>query len=391
MTGLSGKLTIAGITLALIAGLIALESTSTAVAEERANLSQEAGAEKKGAQSPPSPCCEEPPPPPKKEEISDDCCDVPAPAEGTDPHADRAVSIGEIPDTACLDQNGTPLSFRSDLLEGKTVAINFFFSTCKTICPPLTATFRKVQLELGEELGKDVRLISISVDPGNDVPARLKEFSAMFGADEGWSFLTGKKQEIDGLLYALGAATPEKFDHTPMILVGNLGSGEWQRTYGLAPASKIVEVIAGVDARAKDAALEREAAAYFPNRILVDQHGTKVRFYDDLLRDRMVVMHVMFTRCTSICPPLLTNLAKVTELLGDRLGRDVELISITVDPAYDTPENLLEYSRAFGAPAGWRFLTGKPDDVKAVLEKLGAWVDDPDAHNAWLILWTGRT
>ena len=320
---------------------------------------------------------------PEKSGGDDGCC--PAPADA-DPHVEHTVTLGEIPDTIVIDQDGVEHAFRSGLLEGRTVAINFFFSTCKTICPPLTATFRKVQQELSADLGEEVRLISISVDPGNDVPARLKRFSSMFGAEEGWSFLTGNKQQIDTLLVALGAATADKFDHTPMILVGNLDSGEWRRTYGLAPASDIAAVIRGVHARAAEGRASRDAAEYFPNRVLVDQHGRSVRFYDDLLRGRAAVLHVMFTRCESICPPMLTNIAKLADLLGDRLGDEVEILSITVDPAHDTPERLLEYSKAFGAREGWRFLTGEVDDVRAVLEKLGAWVEDPDAHNAWLII-----
>src|SRR6185295_9494228 len=83
-----------------------------------------------------------------------------------------------IPDTVVYDQDGKKLHFYTDLVKGKTVAINFIFTTCATICPPLTATFRKVQQELGGRKGSDVQLISISVDPVTDVPERLKAFSA---------------------------------------------------------------------------------------------------------------------------------------------------------------------------------------------------------------------
>lgn len=313
----------------------------------------------------------------------DHCCDAPDPA---DPHATKSTTLEEIPDTLVIDQDGQQWRFRSDLLEGKTVAISFFFTTCKTVCPPLTATFRSVQQHFEESLGDEIQLISISVDPTHDIPARLKQFSQMFNAQPGWKFLTGQKQEIDRLLLALGAATPNKFDHTPMILVGNIGSGEWRRTYGLAPASSIVEVIERIHTRAVASTPSMDAKKYFPNRLLIDQHGESGYFYEDYLKNRMVMIHVMFTRCTSICPPMLTNLSKVCELLGDRMGRDVELLSITVDPSHDTPEILLEYSKAFGAPEGWKFLTGEVEDVREVLSKLGAWVEDPENHNAWLIL-----
>jgi cytochrome oxidase Cu insertion factor (SCO1/SenC/PrrC family) len=149
----------------------------------------------------------------------------------------------QIPDVMVLDQDGNKLRFFSDLVKDRTVAINFIFTTCTTICPPLAATFRRVQQEMGDRVGSDIRLISISVDPVTDVPERLKAFSAKFKAAAGWTFITGGKSEIDLLLKALGAAVADKNDHTPMVLVGNESAGYWTRTYGLAPASVLVKVI----------------------------------------------------------------------------------------------------------------------------------------------------
>jgi cytochrome oxidase Cu insertion factor (SCO1/SenC/PrrC family) len=161
-------------------------------------------------------------------------------------------------------------------VRGKTVAINFIFTTCTTICPPLTATFRKVQQELGERVGRDIELISISVDPTTDVPERLKEFSAKFKAAPGWTFVTGSKPEIDQLLGALGAAVGDKNDHTPMLLIGNDAAGYWTRTYGLAPAATLVKVIneaasrKGGEASRSDAAMPQtgaNASAQTPRRL----------------------------------------------------------------------------------------------------------------------------
>ncbi|MEK6409149.1 MAG: SCO family protein, partial [Acidobacteriota bacterium] len=131
-------------------------------------------------------------------------------------------------------------------------AINFIFTTCTTICPPLAATFRRVQQEMGDRVGRDVILISISVDPVIDVPERLKAFAAKFKAGPGWIFVTGNKHEIDLVLKALGAAVSDKTDHTPMVLVGKEAAGYWTRTYGLAPASVLVKVI--TDAASKSGA-----------------------------------------------------------------------------------------------------------------------------------------
>jgi cytochrome oxidase Cu insertion factor (SCO1/SenC/PrrC family) len=149
-----------------------------------------------------------------------------------------------IPDTPVVDQAGRKLNFYSDLVKGKTVAINFIFTTCTTICPPLTATMRRVQQELGERVGRDIELISVSVDPATDTPERLASFSSKFKAAPGWTFITGSKPEIDSLLRALGAAAADRNDHTPMLLIINDQTGKWTRTYGLAPAAQISGLIA---------------------------------------------------------------------------------------------------------------------------------------------------
>ena len=99
-----------------------------------------------------------------------------------------------IPDVEVLDQDGNALHFYRDLIKDKTVAINFIFTNCTTICPPLAATFARVQKEMGDKVGKDVHFISISVDPLTDTPERLKAWGAKFKAGAGWTFVTGEKQ-----------------------------------------------------------------------------------------------------------------------------------------------------------------------------------------------------
>ena len=161
----------------------------------------------------------------------------PAPAASSD-----SFSSTRIPDAPVLDQNGKQLNFYSDLIKGRTVAINFVFTTCTTICPPLTATFRRVQQDAATR-GLNVQLISVSVDPTTDTPERLRDFAAKFKAEPGWTFVTGDKAQIDSVLQALGAAVSNKNDHTPMILIGNDASDYWTRAYGLTSPTKIVELI----------------------------------------------------------------------------------------------------------------------------------------------------
>ena len=163
-------------------------------------------------------------------------------AADSEPKSSEGFSSMKIPNALVLDQNGKQLNFYTDLIKGKTVAINFIFTTCTTICPPLTATFRRVQQEAATR-GLPVQLISISVDPTTDTPERLRDFAAKFKAEPGWTFVTGDKAEIDSVLRALGAAVSNKNDHTPMVLIGNDTSDYWTRTYGLTSPAKIVEII----------------------------------------------------------------------------------------------------------------------------------------------------
>ena len=139
--------------------------------------------------------------------------------------------------------DGRQVRFYSDLVKDKTVVINFIFTTCTTICPPLGATFARVQRELGERAGRDVYFISISVDPATDTPERLKAWGAKFKAGPGWTFVTGAKPQVDEVLRALAASTARREDHTPTVLIGNDARGQWTRTYGMAAPSRIIQII----------------------------------------------------------------------------------------------------------------------------------------------------
>jgi cytochrome oxidase Cu insertion factor (SCO1/SenC/PrrC family) len=303
-----------------------------------------------------------------------------------------------IPETSVLDQNGRRLDFYKDLVKGRTVAINFIFTTCTTVCPPLTANFRRVQQLLGERASSEVSLISVSVDPATDTPERLKAFADKFKAGPGWTFVTGGKSEMDALLRSLGAAVADKTDHTPLILVGNDASGQWTRTYGLSPAATIVKVIDEAAAHKPDAGARAEAqpdaekshsaaaASYFPNHTLITQDDKPVRFYDDMLKGKVVLINFMFTQCKGVCSPMTANLAKVQSYLGGRVGREVSMISISVDPANDTPAVLKAYAAKHKAGPGWYFLTGKKENVDWVLYKLGGYVAEPGQHTSVLII-----
>lgn len=165
-----------------------------------------------------------------------------------------------IPDVDVLDQDGKQLHFYTDLIKGKTVAINFIFTNCTTICPPLAATFARVQKEMGDKVGREVHFISISVDPLTDTPERLKAWGAKFRAGAGWTFVTGDKPDIEKLLNALGASVARREDHSPTVIVGNDLKGVWTRTYGLARTSQMVGLILDVMAGKTDDATTKETA-----------------------------------------------------------------------------------------------------------------------------------
>lgn len=132
-------------------------------------------------------------------------------------------------DTVLLDQDGRPVKFASEAVGGRIVAINFIYTTCTTVCPLTSATFKRVQGKLGNRLGKDVRLISISLDPGTDTPARLREMAGHYRAKPGWIWLTGKDRGVEQVLQGLGTTSANFRDHPPLVLVGDAGSGQWTR------------------------------------------------------------------------------------------------------------------------------------------------------------------
>ncbi len=149
-------------------------------------------------------------------------------------------------DVVLVNQNGEHMRLYSDLLQGKVVIINSFFATCQGSCLPLTRNLEKVQEALGDRIGKDVRIISISVDPAVDTPAKLKEYAKKLHARPGWYFLTGDKQNVDFALNKLGQFVTEKQDHLNIFIIGNERTGLWKKAFGLAPSEQLVKVVESV-------------------------------------------------------------------------------------------------------------------------------------------------
>ncbi|MCH9650517.1 MAG: SCO family protein [Deltaproteobacteria bacterium] len=130
----------------------------------------------------------------------------------------------------------------------------------------------------------------------------------------------------------------------------------------------------------------RGSEKYFGEISLIDQNGVEHRLYSDLLKDKVVVINAMFTSCTGSCPVMAGRLVKVQRWLGDRLGKDAHILSISVDPTTDTPEKLASYAESFRARPGWYFLTGEKANVDAALRKLGQYVEDKETHLSVMII-----
>jgi protein SCO1 len=360
------------------------------------------------------------------------------PAFSASPAPEPSTLKIDLPNVEVLDQDGRKRRFAADLVQGKLVAVNFIFTSCTSICTPLAATFKGVQDELARQGVSDAQLISVSVDPLNDTPDELRKFGAKFGAKTGaqanWTFVTGSRKSIDAILSAFGvsAGTSDPNDHSPIVFLGHAPSARWTRGYGLAapavltrqllelrtrPAPSAAKTNLGANAasnpnttadappaaalasmqrmagdQAQQAQMQSAApgtrgAAYFTNLPLLTQ-DKPVRFYDDLVRHRIVLIHSFYANCKDVCSPLTHNLARAQRLIGEQLDKPVQLISISTDPLADVPEVLREYAQRHNAGPGWAFVTGKKENVDWVLHKLGLYQETPQAHTA--ILWIGN-
>lgn len=150
------------------------------------------------------------------------------------------------PNVELTDQYGHKLHFYDDLLKGKIVAIEQFYTHCIDICPLETARLVQVQKMLGDRVGKDIFFYSISIDPKRDTPEAMKEYADTYHAGPGWLFLTGKKEDIALINKKLGFQDPVPGDrdgHSPHLLLGNEATGQWQRNNALDNARYLAIMI----------------------------------------------------------------------------------------------------------------------------------------------------
>ncbi len=135
----------------------------------------------------------------------------------------------------------------------------------------------------------------------------------------------------------------------------------------------------------------RWGAKYFPNHAVQTQDGTVVRFYNDLIKNKIVVINFIYTTCVDFCGLQTARLALVQDQIAERLGKEVFIYSISLDPERDTPAALKTYAEAFGTRPGWLFLTGKPDQIHEIRYKLGERSRSLSEHRNDVVLGNDRT
>ena len=141
----------------------------------------------------------------------------------------------ELPDLEVTLQTGEKKLFYSDLVKDKVVVIQFIFTDCGMVCPMLGALFSGLQKRLSSQMGQQVHLLSISIDPANDTPEKMRLWAKKFHAGVGWDQITGQKQTIDQILKSLQAFNAERDSHSALLLLGNERAGVWKRLDGTTP------------------------------------------------------------------------------------------------------------------------------------------------------------
>ena len=163
----------------------------------------------------------------------------------------------------------------------------------------------------------------------------------------------------------------------------------------IATASVVFSLILSPVLYASDAdraAAEQKARDYFTNLEVIDQDGRKLKFYDDVLKDKVVAINFIFTNCQGACPLMTRHLTLVRDLLGPEVGNEIHFVSMSIDPLRDTPAAMKEFAQTHDADQDyWRFVTGDPENLEYIVKKLGQYTEDVEAHSTLLLAANVRT
>lgn len=151
----------------------------------------------------------------------------------------RSVASYALPDEMLVDMDGKPFALRADLDRGGPVMVNFVFTSCAATCPVMSATFAEVQRRLAAE-ERGLRLVSISIDPEHDTPARLRDYAAKYGASPGWRFVTGSAEASLAAQRAFDVYRGGVMNHEPITLLRAAPGEPWVRLDGFASARELI-------------------------------------------------------------------------------------------------------------------------------------------------------
>lgn len=174
---------------------------------------------------------------------------------GQDQTAPIALSV---PDIEVVNQDGRHLRFNSQVVDGRIAIVTGFFTTCSSMCPITQEKLSQVAKLLGPRLGKEVVIVSVSVDAKNDTPARMKDWGEKFHIGPGWTLLSGKRAEVDTLLKSLGLFVELQQRHQSALMIGSTASG-WVRISSWTSSEKLARLAASM-ASAKPVATARVSA-----------------------------------------------------------------------------------------------------------------------------------
>jgi protein SCO1 len=152
----------------------------------------------------------------------------------------RTVEKYNVPDVVLITQEGKEVNFKEYLDSEKLVVLDFIYGTCTTICPVLSVGYSHFQKELGAEVS-NVQLVSITIDPDNDTPEVMQAHLQKYGAQPGWDFLTGKRENIITVLKEFDSYVTNKMNHFPLTILRGPGQDNWIRLDGLLSASDIMK------------------------------------------------------------------------------------------------------------------------------------------------------
>jgi protein SCO1 len=151
----------------------------------------------------------------------------------------RSQAAYVVPDLRMVREDGKTVNLRGEIDDGRPVFVNFIFTTCTTICPVSSQIYSMLQRKLETDSSK-VHLVSVSIDPEQDTPQRLREYAARFHAGKSWSHYTGSVEASVQVQKAFAAYQGDKMNHTPLTLYRAAPGQPWVRLDGFADADQLL-------------------------------------------------------------------------------------------------------------------------------------------------------